>query len=184
MKDFDVTGAGFSRWVGILSKDATAPKKGLYLIANVYRGQGFDVEYEVQELEQGERFDKAVLAVSRFLPIAYHLIPDDQWIKTNLMLHKGEGACIPAPISGIAVISLLDARLHHRSTVTYYLDKVNKFQDITVLFKWQDSAGPTCFSDEYDGYMVQGFHMAFLYDVDVCYEHIRLRRYNEPDFLG
>ena len=184
MRDFDVTGSGFSRWVGIINKGASAPEKGLYLIAKVYRGNGLDVEYEILDMNQGDPFDDDSPGKLSLRPIAYHFIPKDQWIHTNLMIHKGEGACIPAPISGIAVISLLDARTRHRSKVTYHLNKVGKFQDITTIFKWEDLAGPTCFSDDYDGFMIQSFHMVFYYDADVCRDHVRLRLKNEPVFLG
>ena len=180
MRDFDVTGSGFGRWVGIIGKGATAPEKGLYLIAKVSRGQGFDIDYDVLELEQGDQFDNGSPASPHLIPIAYHLIPDDQWIQTNLVIHKGDGACNTAPISGVAVISLLDARTQNRSKVTYHLNMVGKYQDITTVLKWKDLAGPTCFSDEYDGFTIQGFHMAFFYDADVCREHVMLRLKNEP----
>lgn len=183
MRDFDVTGSGFSRWVGIINKGAMAPEKGLYLIAKVYGGNGLDVEYEILDMNQGDSFDYGSPGKLSLRPIAYHFIPKDQWIYTNLMIHKGEGACIPAPISGIAVISLLDARTRHRSKVTYHLNTVGKFHDITTVFKWEDLAGPTCFSDDYDGFMIQSFHMVFYYDADVCREHVRLRLKNQPDFL-
>lgn len=178
-----MTGSGFSRWVGIINKGAMAPEKGLYLIAKVYGGNGLDVEYEILDMNQGDSFDYGSPGKLSLRPIAYHFIPKDQWIYTNLMIHKGEGACIPAPISGIAVISLLDARTRHRSKVTYHLNTVGKFHDITTVFKWEDLAGPTCFSDDYDGFMIQSFHMVFYYDADVCREHVRLRLKNQPDFL-
>lgn len=174
MRVFDVTGTGFSRWVGIIGKGAAAPEKGSYLIANVCSGQGLDIEYSLLELEQGELFVSGVNMRPDLIPIAYHFVPENQWIKTNLVIHKGEAPCIPASTSGIAVISLLDARLFHRSSVSFFINKVSKFEDITTVFKCWDLADPTCFSDEYDGFMIQGFHMASLYNMDVCREHVRL----------
>ena len=183
MRDFDVTGSGFSRWVGIINKGAFATEKGLYLIAKVYRGNGHDIEYEILDMNQGDPFDDGSHGILTLKPIAYHFIPKDQWITTNLLIHKREWACIPAPITGIAVISLLDARLNQRSKVSYFLNEVKKFGDISTVFKWEDLAGPTCFSDDYDGFMIQSFHMVFYYDSDVCNKHVRLRLKNQPDFL-
>ena len=50
-RGFDISGNGFSRWVGIIDPNAVAPERGVYLIARVGIGQGFDIEYEVRVLD-------------------------------------------------------------------------------------------------------------------------------------
>lgn len=90
-RGFDISGNGFSRWVGIIDPNAVAPERGVYLIARVGIGQGFDIEYEVRVLDKGESLDD--INHSQWTsPIAFHYVPEespDEWAG-YIMLYPDE----------------------------------------------------------------------------------------------
>lgn len=187
----DVSGYGFSRWVGIINPNAVAPEKGVYLIARVGVGQGYDIEYEVRVMDKGESFDD--INHSQWTrPIAFHCIPEDSpnlWIHTNLLVHRFENPSIPAPVAGVPIIAYHEATRRKKcSDVKYRLGSSNwhgvgQYCDVTESFKIIAGNGECYWDDQWDGCIIKSFHMAFEYSADLCRKHISLRRESEPGFL-
>lgn len=190
-KCFDITGSGFSRWVGIIAPNAVVPEKGVYLIARVGGGQGFDIEYEVRILDKGDKFDD--INHSQWTrPIAFHCVPENspnQWIRTNLIIHRLENPSIPAPVAGVPIIAYREATCRKGcSDVKYRIGssiwhRVGQYCDVTESFKSVAGNGDCSWDEQWDGCIILGFHMAFEYSVDLCRKHISLRREAEPSFL-
>ena len=190
-KTFDITGSGFSRWVGIIAPSAVVPEKGVYLIARVGVGQGFDIEYEVRILDKGDKFDD--INHSQWTrPIAFHCIPEDSpnlWIHTNLVVHRFENPSIPAPVAGVPIIAYQEAtRRKGYPDVKYRLGSsiwhgVGQYRDVAESFKTFAGNGDGGWDDQWDGCTIIGFHIASEYSADLCMKHISLRRELEPTFL-
>ena len=190
-KFFDFTGSGFSSWVGIIHPQAVAPKKGVYLIARVGAGQGVDIEYEVCVMDKGDTFDE--INHSRWTrPIAFHWVPEDspnQWIRTNLNIHRLENPSIPAPVAGVPIIAYREASQQKGcSDVKYKLGSsiwhgVGQYCDVTESFKIFTGNAESSWDNQWDGCIILGFHMAFEYSADLCRKHIMQRRKADPGFL-
>lgn len=181
-------------WIGILSKGATAPKDGLYLIASTELGQGIDIYYHLLELKEGDPFKGRVESCAE--PIAYHFIPPfteskGKWIEKDIFLKKWENEMIPAPEKGIPIIAY--QKPQENDTINglvpveycigneYYDDQ--KINDITTYFKEWDNAGPLGWPELYEGYIILGFIMVCEYDLFACRQHIEQRLKIEPDFF-
>ena len=182
-------------WIGILSKGATAPKEGLYLIANAGLGQGIDIYYHLLELKEGDPFEGPDESWSK--PIAYHFIPSfiesqGKWIEKEILLKKWENEIIPAPEKGIPIIVYQNPQENDTTSgivpVEYCIGNEyyggQKIDDITAYFKEWDSAGPFGWSEHYDGYKILGFMIVCEYDVFACRQHINQRIEIDPGFLS
>lgn len=190
-RGFDISGNGFSRWVGIIDPNAVAPERGVYLIARVGIGQGFDIEYEVRVLDKGESLDD--INHSQWTrPIAFHYVPEESpnlWVHLNLIVHRFENPSIPAPVAGVPIIAYREAsRRKGYPDVKYRLGSsswhgVGQYCDVTESFKILSGSGDCCWDDQWDGCVIVGFHMAYEYGADLCRKHISLRREAEPGFL-
>lgn len=187
----DVSGYGFSRWVGIINPNAVAPEKGVYLVARVGVGQGFDIEYEVRVLDKGESFE-VITCQQSTRPIAFHYVPEESpylWIHTNLLVHRFENPLIPAPIAGVPIIAYREAtRRKGYPDVKYRVGSrswhgVGQYCDVTESFKILADNGDCYWDDQWEGCNIIGFHMAFEYSAELCMKHVSLRREAEPSFL-
>lgn len=188
---FDISGHGFSRWVGIINPNAEAPERGVYLIARVGPGQGFDIEYEVRVIEKGESFEVNNCQPSTH-PIAFHYVPEESpnlWIHTNLLVHRFENPSIPAPIAGVPIIAYReDTRRKGYPDVKYRLGSrswhgVGQYRDVAESFKTFAGNGDGGWDDQWDGCTIIGFHIASEYSAELCMKHVSLRREAEPSFL-
>lgn len=183
-------------WVGILSKDATVPNDGTYLIASTYLGQGIDIEYGLFVLKEGDPFIGR--EDSCFKPIAYHFIspygiPGRNWIKKEIIMKKWENEIIPAPVKGIPIIAYCSHQekecYDNPVSIEYCIGDggscsyavVQKNDDITTWFKEWDNAGPFGWSECWDGYRILGYVMISEYDIYACQHHIKQRSINEPN---
>ena len=184
-------------WIGILSRRATAPKEGLYLIANVGFGQGTDINYNLLELKEGEPFESRDESWAK--PIAYHFIPPfaeskGKWIEKEILLKKWENVIIPAPENGIPIIAYQEPQVNDTTNGIVPVDYCignregsydgQKTDDITTYFKEWDSAGLFGWSEHYDGYKILGFMMVCEYDLFACRQHINQRIEIDPGFLS
>lgn len=179
-------------WIGIMSKDETAPQNGMYLIARGGLGQGIDIEYEFLELKEGESFESRERSWD--VPIAYHYIPsfgkpEGNWIQKVIIMKKWEDEKIPAPMKGIPIIAYSELQEENLSkdpaTYKYFYGGgiFAKNDDISEGFKEWNSAGPFGRSEHYDGYKILGFMMVCEYDLFACRQHIEQRLKIEPDFF-
>lgn len=188
-------------WVGILSKDATVPNDGTFLVARCGLGQGIDIEYELLELKEGEQFETRELSWDK--PIAYHYIspfgiPESNWIKKEIIMKKWENVIIPAPNKGIPVIAYSEPQKDIVSQEAVSIDfcigngfnmsnrvysGVRKNDDISTFFKKYDNAGPFGWSERWDDYRILGYVMISEYDIYACRHHVEQRLKMEPDFF-
>lgn len=179
-------------WIGILSKDATVPNDGTYLIASSYLGQGVDIEYGLFVLKEGDPFIGR--EDSCFKPIAYHFIPpfgnlEGKWINKEITIKKWEDEIIPAPQKGIPIIAYCEPQ---KESLSKYLAPVEyyfccrvfaKNDDISTGFKEWNSAGPWGWSECWDGYRILGYVIVNEYDRFACRHHIEQRLKIEPEFF-
>ena len=170
-------------WIGILSKGATAPKDGFYLIASTELGQGIDIYYHLLELKEGDPFKGRDESWAE--PIAYHFIPPfteskGKWIEKKILLKRWDNVILPAPEKGIPIIAYQKPQENDTTNglvpVEYcigneYYDG-QKINDITTYFKEWDNALPLGWSELYEGYIILGFMMVCEYDVFACRQHI------------
>lgn len=185
-------------WIGILSKNATAPNDGIYLFARVGQGQEIDMEYELLALKQGDNFIDREGSWDK--PIAYHYIPsfgknDETWIDKEIIMKKWVDEKIPSPQKGIPIIAYQMPQKEKGSkeyaSIEYCIGVggkrvwhgVHKNDDITIFFKEWDCAGPCGWSEHWDGYKILGFMIVHEYDLYACHQHIKARLKIEPDFF-
>ena len=179
-------------WIGILSKDETAPQNGMYLIARGGLGQGIDIEYEFLELKEGESFESRERSWD--VPIAYHYIPsfgkpEGNWIQKVIIMKKWEDEKIPAPMKGIPIITYSEPQKENLSKnpapYEYFYGGgiFAKNDDISKGFKEWNSAGPWGWSECWDGYRILGFVIVIEYDRFACRHHIEQRLKKEPDLF-
>ena len=179
-------------WIGILSKDATVPNDGTYLIASSYLGQGVDIEYGLSVLKEGDPFIGR--EDSCFKPIAYHFIPpfgnlEGKWINKEITIKKWEDEKIPAPMKGIPIIAYSEPQEEYLSKdpapYKYFYGGgiFAKNDDISTGFKEWDNAGPWGWSERWDSYRILGFLIVCEYDTYTCRHHIEQRLKNDPSFF-
>lgn len=183
-------------WIGILSKDETAQKNGIYLIVRVGLGQGIDMVYELIVLKKGDKFLDRKSSLDK--PIAYHYIPsfgknDDTWIDKEIIMKKWVDEIIPSPQKGIPIIAYQMPQKEKESkeyaSIEYCIGNYNnehgvqKNDDITIFFKEWDCVGPFGWSEHWDGYKILGFMIVCEYDLSACHQHIEARLKIEPDFF-
>lgn len=179
-------------WIGILSKNETAQKNGMYLIARVGLGQGIDIQYVFLELKEGDLFESREHSWDK--PIAYHYIPsfenpEGNWIKKEITMKKWENQIIPSPKKGIPIIAYSELQKENLSKdlapFEYFYGGgiFAKNDDISTGFKEWDCAGPWGWSECWDGYRILGFVIVNEYDMFACRQHIEQRLKVEPNFL-
>lgn len=188
-------------WIGIMSKDTTAPNDGIYLVVRCGLGQGIDMAYELLTLKKGDLFVGRESSWDK--PIAYHFIPtfgetDGTWIDKEITMKKWVNETISAPIEGIPIIAYQRPQKDKESKVNASIDYcigngdnngrntvehgVQNNSDITTFFKEWDCVGPFGWSEHWDGYKILGFVMVNEYDMFACLRHIEMRLKVEPDF--
>lgn len=167
-------------WIGILSKNATVPNDGTYLIASTYLGQGLDIEFDLFVLKEGDPFIGREGSCSK--PIAYHFIPpfgipEGNWIKKEIIMKKWENEIIPAPEKGIPIIAYSgpwkEECYENPVSIEYCIGNggsrvdavVRKGDDISSMFKEYDNSGPFGWSECWDGYRILGFTIVKEYDM-------------------
>lgn len=188
-------------WIGIPTKDARAPKDGVYLIACAGIGQGIDIEYRLRVLRQDDVLTDESESWAK--PIAYHYLafyntPENEWTDLNLLMHTWEYKEIPAPQSGIPVLAyikktVLEGGINHGAS-EYCLGQsrpegdsvwygVKADTDISTFFKDPDVYGFMGWSEIWDGSIILGFQMIQEYSLVACKRHIELRLKNEPNLF-
>ncbi len=173
-------------WHVILSKSETVPKDGVYLIARVGIGQGFDIDYVLLNLREGDVFSGIKNSWSK--PIAYHIVPsyDEEgkgWSKKEIVFQMGNNEEVPALKDGIPIICFRDMIDH--PTTRYCIgysendeenpqDRVwhgvKKGTDITTFFKDSTCYESFGWSERWNGYIMVGFYIAFEFDF-LAYKH-------------
>ena len=181
-------------WIGILSKDAVAPKDGMYLVASTYLGQGIDIEYALLVLKKGDSFVGREDSCSK--PIAFHFIPnfgmpEGKWIKKEITIKKWKDEKIP--MKGIPIIAYSSRQKEeccdNPASIKYCIGNgggqhgIEKNSDITTYFKEWDNYEPFGWSECWDGYRILGFVIINEYDIFACRHHIEQRLKVEPNFL-
>lgn len=173
-------------WIGILSKDTTVPKDGMYLIAHD------NSEYELLVSKEGDLFESREHSLDEPSAIAYHYIPsfgdpEGNWIKKEITMKKWENEIIPAPKQGVPIIAYEKPQGKHMSEdripIEYYCARysVRKNDDISTWFKEWDSRGPFGWSERWDEYRILGYVIVNELDRFARFQHIWQRMKNKPD---
>lgn len=182
-------------WIGILSKDDIAPKDGLYLIACGGLGQGIDIEYELLNLKEGDKYKRRDGTWAK--PIAYQYIPhfgnpEGNWYRKEVTIRKGENEKILAPEAGIPIVAYRRSE-NENMPIDYCIGNVQdhetvwggvrKHDDVSICFKDYDSIEYIGWSECWDGYQILGFTILREYNKAVCYRQVDKRLDIEPNFF-
>lgn len=182
-------------WMGIMSKDAIAPKDGIYLLAFAVLGQGIDIYYKLLSFKEGETFIRRY--DSWVKPIAYQFIPlfgepEGNWKRKEIIIKKGKYEEILAPEDGIPIIAY--RRTQNKGMhIDYCVGRVGcqetvwggirKGDNVLHCFEDSDYEGYQEWSEFWDDYQVLGFTILKEYGRNVFYRHVEHRLKIEPHFL-